>query len=329
MIKEKIRDFFAFLSRTDPRQNDNVDVEQVQSLSAALSASEIIVWEGRPSHHYAWADHDQMEPAGATGAKPNSIMGRVILYFFIGFFITITVFIGLYTLVNSIQSLMEAKNFENIISSIGIILFAITLIALLPLLLTPFANIQRSKQLAYAITTRRTLIIREGPAWSEIWIKTPIIICVSLLFLYAVAYFGLLFIFSSYQDYINGAGLNTWFARVFIILFVGPIGLIFALFGWIGLTYQTVIIQEAIKSKSAIYIRSFYFNDIKKLGLPVISRIRKTGVGDVILGSDGHWEYGNELSSFAPEMFYNSVGFLSIADAKNVAKKIHIALTTI
>jgi len=90
-----------------------------------------------------------------------------------------------------------------------------------------------------------------------------------------------------------------------------------------------VIIQEAIKSKSAIYIRSFYFNDIKKLGLPVISRIRKTGVGDVILGSDGHWEYGNELSSFAPEMFYNSVGFLSIADAKNVAKKIHIALTTI
>jgi hypothetical protein len=320
MLKQKRSTFFALFSRLYPYQNDSMDIERAQSLEAVLAPSEIIVWETRASHHFAWADHDQMEPRGLMGLQPNSITGQISFYIFGGLCILCAVLVGFYLLISNILAFAETQNIESVFSSIGMMIFAITLIATLPLLLTPYVNIQRAKKIRYIITTRRALILREGPVWSTIWIKTPIIMCICLLLIYTISFFSLIFLFSSSQDYITLVGLKIGSTKFFALLFAGLIGFVIAVIGWVGLIYQGLKIKKTIENNSTVFIRNFYLNNIKKLELPIISRIRKNGVGDIILGSDSHFDHNIKMSS---------VGFLSIANANDVAKKIHAALTTL
>ncbi|MCU7842225.1 MAG: hypothetical protein KZQ93_00135 [Candidatus Thiodiazotropha sp. (ex Monitilora ramsayi)] len=56
-----------------------------------------------------------------------------------------------------------------------------------------------------------------------------------------------------------------------------------------------------------------------------MSRTHKDGVGDVILGQDGHWEYDIDFNQ-APWFKINAVGFLSAPSAKQVIEKEERAL---
>jgi len=59
--------------------------------------------------------------------------------------------------------------------------------------------------------------------------------------------------------------------------------------------------------------------------LPVLSRPGKDGVGDVILGQDGHWEYDIDFTD-SPWFKINAVGLLSVPDARRVMEKVEQAV---
>lgn len=105
----------------------------------------------------------------------------------------------------------------------------------LPFLLRPVANCLRARQLTYFLTTSRAMVILRSHAWAEIWVRSPVILSVSLLFLYSVIMFSGLFIEGSYQDAVDGASLRTWLARIFLLILLTPVGFAFATFGYIGL----------------------------------------------------------------------------------------------
>jgi hypothetical protein len=130
--------------------------------------------------------------------------------------------------------------------------------------------------------------------------------------------FAWIFTQGTHQDYVDGAGLGTWLARIFLLVFMSFFGFIFATIGYIGLRFQTVIILDAIKDRHALFVRSFDFGEINRNDFPVVTRLRKDGVGDVILGQDGHWEYYGD-SNISPDFKINAVGFLSVPKAKKVS----------
>ena len=107
---------------------------------------------------------------------------------------------------------------------------------------------------------------------------------------------------------------------------MAPVGFIFATFGYVGLRFQCEIILDAVKDRHGIFVRSFNFNEIKRNDFPVLSRPRKDGVGDVILGQDGHWEYDIDFTD-SPWFKINAVGFLSVPDARRVMEKVEQAVT--
>jgi hypothetical protein len=184
----------------------------------------------------------------------------------------------------------------------------------------------RAQQLTYLLTTSRAIIVRRGHAWAEIWTRSPVLLSVSLLFLYGVIMFSGLYIKGAYQDVVDGAGLNTWLARAFILVFMTPIGFCFATAGYIGLRFQCLIISDAIRDRHGFFVRVFDFDAIKRKAFPVLSRPRKHGIGDVILGQDGHWEYDIDFNQ-SPWFKINAVGFLSVPDARQVMEKLKQALS--
>ncbi|MCM8857893.1 MAG: hypothetical protein LC541_20215 [Candidatus Thiodiazotropha sp.] len=103
-----------------------------------------------------------------------------------------------------------------------------------------------------------------------------------------------------------------------------PVGFAFTTFGYIGLRYQCVIIFDAIKDRHGIFVCCFNFNEIKRNDFPVLSRLCKDGIGNVILSQDGHWEYDIDFNQL-PWFKINVVGFLSVPDAKRIMDKIEQA----
>ncbi|MCU7802670.1 MAG: hypothetical protein KZQ96_05680 [Candidatus Thiodiazotropha sp. (ex Lucinoma borealis)] len=104
-----------------------------------------------------------------------------------------------------------------------------------------------------------------------------------------------------------------------------PVGFAIATFGYVGLRYQCAIIFDAIKDRYGIFVRCFNFNEIKRNDFPVLSRLCKDGIGDVILSQDGHWEYDIDFNQL-PWFKINMVGFLSVPDAKRIMDKIEQAV---
>ena len=100
-----------------------------------------------------------------------------------------------------------------------------------------------------------------------------------------------------------------------------PLGFIFGTMGYVGLHGQSAIILDAIKGRNDIFVRSFKFTEMRRHDFPVVSRVRKGGIGDVILSQDGHWDYDIEFPD-APWFQTNAVGFLSVPNAKQVMEKI-------
>lgn len=132
--------------------------------------------------------HDQMEPAGATGSQPSSNLGRWLFNFFLAAFIIFLGFWGVYGVYAGAQSLLISSSYGEIRDSVAVILFALMPCAGLVFLFRPLANVCRAKRLEYVKTNQRALIVRNGPAWEEIWIKSPIIYTVSINFVIGVCW---------------------------------------------------------------------------------------------------------------------------------------------
>ncbi|MCP3954555.1 MAG: hypothetical protein GY697_20405, partial [Desulfobacterales bacterium] len=289
--------------------------------SDILSPNEKVIWQGSPSALQAWSDHDMMEPAGSVGDRPGSLMGRRAESILAVMFILFLSFAGAGSIYSGGSEILQKQEPSTYMLDIFLILLGITLMSGLPFLLRPVSNCLRTRQLTYLLTPFRAVIIRRGHALAEIWVRSPVIFSASLLFLYGVFMFSWIFIQGAHQDFLNGAGVGTWLARGCSLIFIGFLGFVFSTIGFIGLRFQTVIILDAIKDRHGQFVRSFGFNEINRNDFPVVTRLRKNGVGDVILGQDGHWEYYGD-SNITPDFKINAVGFLSVPEAKMVSDMI-------
>ncbi|MCU7795836.1 MAG: hypothetical protein KZQ75_01760 [Candidatus Thiodiazotropha sp. (ex Myrtea spinifera)] len=326
MFTTLIRKYIDLIKRIDTRQDDEIIVKRFEHFNDVLQPGESIIWQGKPSAKHAWGDHDQMEPAGSVSERPVSLSGRKVEMILALVFILFMFLMGLVSTYAGIDELLHNKEMGTQALGIFLILTGITFMSGLPFLMRPIFNSLRTRQLTYLLTSTRAMIIRRGHAWAEIWTRSWVILSVSLLLLYGVILFSGIFIESSHQDIVDGAGMSTWLARLFILLIMAPVGFIFAALGFVGLYFQSVIILDAIKDRHGIFMRAFDFDEIKRNDFPVISRPRKEGVGDVILGQDGHWEYDIDFNQ-APWFKINAVGFLSVPHAKQVMAKVERTLS--
>lgn len=319
------RKYIELLERLDGRTNDEVIVQRFDNFIEILQPGEQIIWQGKPSALHAWADHDQLEPAGSASERPVSLKVRKFEAILALLFILFMFVLGAGCFYSGINEVLEKQDLATVAHAIFLILTGITFMSGLPFILRPLSNSLRARRLTYLLTTARALIVRNDHAWAEIWVRSPVILSVSILILYGVLFFSGIYLEGASQDFLQGAGLNTWMARLFILVFMLPIAYTFTVLGYLGLRFQCVIILDAIKDRHGIFVRSFSFSDIKYHDFPVISRLRKDGVGDVIVGQDGHWEYDIDFNE-VPWFKINAVGFLSIADAKDVAEKVECQL---
>lgn len=299
MFTKLLKKYIDLIKRFDPRVDDEVIVKRFDRFTDILQPDEKILWQGTPLARHAWGDHDQMEPAaGSVGDRPVSIAARKVEMMLALLFILFMFLLGAGSFYSGTTGMLQKQDLDTLALGIFLILTGITFMSGLPFLLRPVSNSLRARQLTYLLTTSRAMIVRRGHAWAEIWVRAPVILSVSLLFLYSVIIFSGLYIEGSYQDAVDGAGLSTWLARVFFLVLMAPFGFIFATFGYVGLRFQCEIILDAVKDRHGIFVRCFNFNEIKRNDFPVLSRPRKDGVGDVILGQDGHWEYDLVFSYF-------------------------------
>jgi hypothetical protein len=327
MIKRSIIAFFKLLDRLDRRKDTAVIVQRTRSVSEILEDGESILWEGAPSPSHAWSDHDQMEAANANPMRPQSLKFRAALMLVLAGFTLFMALWGVGFVYGGFEGLMEIGNVGGLFSALFCILFGLTLLSGLPFLLRPVANSRRARRLRYIITSRRSLLVRHGHGWPDIWVKSPVILCVSLLFLVSVLGFAIIFVQSSYEDVVDGAGAGTWFARLFILLFGAPVGLVFAAIGWVGLRFQTAIIRDAVKDRSAVFVRTIPFEDTARYKYPKLERLRSDGTGDVVLAIDHHWEFSQEFSSDPWFLSAKEIGFLSVPDANWVAGQVRKAMS--
>lgn len=324
MLSKLIRKYTKLIQRLDPRQDDEISIERFDHFDQIYQPGEHMLWQGKPSARHAWADHDQMEPSGSVGDRPVTLRVRKVELVLALVFIAFMFFMGIVSFYAGVSEIMQKQDVATIGPSIFLILVGITFMSGLPFLLRPVGNRMRARRLTYVLTTKRAMIVRRGHAWAEIWGRSPVIISVSLLFLYGVFFFGWLFIEGAYRDFIDGAGFSTWAARGFLLVFMSYFGFIFVAVGYIGLRFQLAIIFDAIKDPGGFFVRSFDFEDIERSDFPVVSRLRKDGTGDVILGQDGHWEYDIDFNRAWFKI--NAVGFLSVPEAQQVSVEVERAL---
>lgn len=313
-----LKKYIDLIKRIDPRQDDEVIVQRFDHFTDILNKNEKILWQSAPSFQHAWGDHDQMEPAGSVGKRPISLVGRKVEMILALVFIFFMFLFGAGSFYVGVGEILLN---QDIILAIFLVLIGFTFMSGLPFLLRPLSNCLRTKQLTYILTTSRAIIVRRGHAWAEIWVRSPVILSVSLLFLYSVIMFSGIYIEGVYLGFINNAGWNSWLARGMALIFMVPLGGIFSTIGYVGFRFQFAIIIDAIKGRDDIFVRSFNFSEIRRSDFPVMSRVRKGGFGDVILGHDGHWEYNNDFPS-SPWFTTNAVGFLSVPNAKLVMNKV-------
>ena len=318
MFKNILKKYIDLIKRFDSREDDDVIVQRFDRFNDILRANEQILWQGAPSLLHAWGDHDQMEPAGSAGSRPASLVGRVVEMILALAFIFWMFLLGAGSFYVGVGEMLHKQNFD---VGILLVLGGLTFMSGLPFLLRPLSNCLRAKQLTYILTTSRAMIVRRGHAWGVIWVRSPVILSFSLLFIYGVIMFSGLYIEGVYLGFVNGAGWNSWVARGFALIFMVPLGVVFATIGYIGLRGQSAIIIDAIKGRHDIFVRSFTFSEIRRNDFPVVSRVRKDGFGDVILRQDGHWEYNIDFPG-APWFKKNAIGFLSVPNARQVMEKI-------
>jgi len=318
MLSRLLRKYIDLINRFDSRVDDEIIVKRLDRSTDILQPGEKFLWQGAPSFRHAWGDHDQMESAGSVGQRPVSVVARKVEMVLALLFILFMFLMGAGSFFVGVGEILQKHDLQ---LGIFLILMGMTFMSGLPFLLRPISNSLRTRQLTYFLTTSRAMIVRRGHAWAEIWVRSPVILSVSLLFLYGVLMFGWLFFAGAYQDVVTGAGGSAWFARGFALIFMIPLGFIFASIGYVGLRFQSEIILDAINDRHGIFVRSFFVDEISRNDFPVLSRLRKDEVGDVILGQDGHWEYNIDFPS-SPWFTINAVGFLSVPDAKLVMDKV-------
>jgi hypothetical protein len=321
MFIKLLKKYIDLIKRIDPREDDELNVERFDRFSDILQPNEKILWQGTPSSRHAWGDHDQMESAGSVGDRPGSLTGRRVEMILALAFILFMFFGGVLFFCSGISELLQKQDLSTLASALFLLLLGTTLMSGLPFLLRPVSNRLRARQLTYILTSSRAIIVRRGHAWAEIWVRSPVILSLSLLFLYGVIMFGGLSIVGTYRAVSQGASLSTLLAHFVTLILMTPVGVIFAAIGYVGLRFQTEIILDAIKDRHGIFVRSFDFNEIKRNKFPVVTRLREDACGDVILGQDGHWEYDIDFPN-SPWFKINAVGFLSVPDARQVSKKV-------
>ncbi len=324
MILNILKKYIDQIRRFDPREDDDIVVKRFDHFDDILQANEKILWQGAPSLRHSWGDHDQMEPAGSVGQRPVSLLGRMVEIILALAFIVFMFLFGAGSFYVGVGEILQRQEFA---SGLFLILIGLTFMSGLPFLLRPLSNCLRAKQLTYILTTSRAMIIRRGHAWAEIWVRSSVILTFSILCFYGVIMFSGLFLQGVYIDAVNDAHWSSWIGRVLGLVFMVPLGCVFAAIGYVGFRFQLEIIFDAIKGHHDIFVRSINFSEIRRNDFPVASRLRKGGVGDVILGQDGHWEYNVDFPG-APWFTINAIGFLSVPDAKRVMEKIDKVVTS-
>jgi len=294
MFAKLLKKYIDLIKRFDPREDDEVIVKRFDRFADILQPNEKILWQGTPSARHAWGDHDQMEPAGSVSERPVSLKVRKVEMILALLFILFMCLLGAGSFYPGVTEMLQKQDFGTLALGIFLILTGITFMSGLPFQLRPVTNCLRARQLTYLLTTSRTMIVRRGHAWAEIWVRSPVILSVSLLFLYSVIMFSGLYIEDSYQDAVDGAGLSTWLARVFFLVLMTPVGYTFATFGYIGLRFQFDIIFDAIKDRHGIFVRCFNFNEIKSVTISQFCLgCARTGSG---MSSSARMATGNTIS---------------------------------
>lgn len=300
-------------------------IKRFDCFTDILQPDEKILWQGTPLARHTWGDQGQIEPAGSVGERPVSITARKVGMMLALLFIFFMFLLGAGSFFSGTTEMQQKQDLDTLALGFFLILTGNTVMFGLPFLLRHVSNSMRARQLTFFLTTSRVMVVRRGHALAEIWVRAPVLLSVSLLFIYNVILFIEFYIQGSHQDAVDGAGLSTLFAWVFFLVLMAHVGFIFATFAYVGLRFRCEIIFAAIKDHHGIFVRCFSDNQIKRNDFPVLSKLRKDGVGDIILGQDGHWEDNIDFTDL-PWFKINTVDFLSVPIAKRVMAMVEQAV---
>lgn len=300
---------------------DDNHFEKVQSLNSILGSDEQILWKGAPSPLSSWSDHDQFAPLGSVGTSPGSLIGRILKMLIIAALILTLGIGGVFVFGTGIIAFSSER--ESLSAAILSMSLGLALMSCLLFLLQPLANYLHARQLRYVITTYRALVVRIGPVSYNLWMKLPLLVNFAIFFIMFALWgvgttFSGLFNIAAAED---GIGLWLLFAALYFLVFIS-ISLFLAALGGMFCLGSWMIISEASKDKSITFVRSFYHRDTKAGDYPLIKRLRKEGIGDIILGIDS-WESRTFDDTPGMQMNDIEVGFLSVGDAKQVAEHLH------
>ena len=307
-------------------EDDDPRVRRVSSLDSVVGPGERILWEGTSSPRHAWGDHDQLEPVRQTPMQPTSVLGRVLVAAIVTVLILCFAGMGAALLVGALGALSRIRTPKSFFGVVVLVLLGLTMLAGLAFLLRPLANAWRARRIRYLITDRRALVVRQGPAWAEIWVRTPMTLCVSLLCLVGGGGGALATVVSGFERLFgDGSDLGNWSATLISGVVFVPLLLLFAIIGWVVLLHGLQIVVEAHRSRDLVFVRAFSYRAMAKHKYPKVERLRPDGPGDVVLGTGGYWETDVDSMS-GGSMVVHQVGFLSVPDAEQVAERIRAAI---
>jgi hypothetical protein len=153
-------------------------------------------------------------------------------------------------------------------------------------------------------------------------LRTPIILCVSLLFLIGGCGGAIGVVLSGFERLLGGGfDLGSLVATLTSVAVFVPLLLLFAAIGWVVFTYGLQAVVEAYRSRDLVFVRAFSYRAMAKFKYPKVARLRPDGTGDVLLGTDGYWEPDTDPASGGSTVVHQ-VGFLSVPSAEGVAERV-------
>ena len=215
----------------------------------------------------------------------------------------------------------SAETNESLASRVALGLLGLTMMSGLPFLLRPFVNAWRTRRLVYLLTNQRALVVREGPALGELLVRGPLwfmLPATALLGgvtgLVGQSIAGIRILLSGELGL--GATLGLLGTGLLFLFILG--GLV--AFGVFGLHRLFAELRAAYTKRGSFVAREFHLTDLKRNGSPKLARVRRGGVGDVLLDVDSYYE--SDPDSGGGSTVLLDVGFLSVPSAMAVAARI-------
>jgi hypothetical protein len=197
-------------------------------------------------------------------------------------------------------------------------MLGLTMLSGLPILFRPLINMLRARRLGYVLTSRRALVVRRGPATDELWIRSPLLATLSATALFG----GTLGLVGQWTAGIRllfsgELGLGGALGLVGVGLVFPPIFGGLTLLGGAGLWSVYAGIRRSVVDRKHYFAREFDYTSMRKNAMLRMSRLRRHGVGDLVLDVDS--DYQSDPNSGGGSSVLLDVGFLSVPSVETVA----------